>query len=292
MFTLFNTTRCAVPAPLPDETQILSPCPLVLPAAWEGSVYPTAAALAAAFTEAGYTYVAATCTVSAPAGTVFPPAPTAVAPTPFAGVALPITFPVVFEGVSYNSLAALDAAIQTSYGVTVTTTTSGVIQTGGLVGLLPASILLEPAPPPATSTLSVCPLAYPVLINGVTVANLTALKAEVEAFYAVTTTYNSATCTFTQVGGAGTLPPTIDVETSCVFTFAGGAVASNGTTNSFRRVAADPLLLPIPGFVEFNDNSGVLVSMLRTTSGTQCGITFNVPVADNSGAVIGYGAQL
>lgn len=417
----------------PPVTQVITPCPIVFPAQWDGMVYANSALFSAAVVTAGYAYAAATCTITAPAGTVLPPAPVTVAAVPFSGLPSPITFPVVFEGATYTNLAALDAAIEAAYGVAVTTTTSGVLQTAGAVGSLPASVPVsapvsvvvaggagQPACPlnfpvtyngfayntlatlktsiefdqdvatsynattctftqtggggvltnpnitvatiiPVTglacplvfplvwnqdgatyatqgalktaieafygittsynaatctftvltgdvipapvatvsavpalpvSTLSACPPAYPVLFNGAIVASFAALKTAIEAFYSVVTTYNATTCVFTQVGGAGSMPPVIQIENSCGFYLAGGAVTNNGVVNQFRKVTADAMLLPLAGFTEFNDNSGALISLLRLTSGTQCGITFNVPVADNSGVVIGYGAQI
>lgn len=154
-----------------------------------------------------------------------------------------------------------------------------------------SAIVVVPPAPPNTGVLSCVP-NYPVLFQGVRYGNIFALKAAIESFYSIVTVYDSATQTFTKCSGCGVMPASIAIECGCGFYLSGGSVSINAGTAQFRKVQIDPALLPLTGFYEFNDNGSNLVSLLRLTSGTQCGITFNVAVSDNSGSIVGYGAQI
>jgi hypothetical protein len=132
---------------------VLSPCP-TFPAQWNGQVYATVIA----FTEGvaaqgtGWSYNISTCTINAPQGVPIPPVPTAAPTAPITGIACPIVYPVVYPattGIAYANQVALDAAIEAQLGVSVTVSSAApcqVVQTGGAVGLLPASVVVSAVP--------------------------------------------------------------------------------------------------------------------------------------------------
>jgi hypothetical protein len=158
--------------------------------------------------------------------------------------------------------------------------------------LVVSAVVVVPPAPPNTSVITPCPTGYPILFLGVRHDNLIALKKAIEEYYGVGACYDEATCTLTKVSGACTLPPTVAIENNCGFYLGGGLLITNGGNAQCRKVLAPSALLPLAGFTEFNDNANQLVTLLRLTVGTQCGITFNAPVNDNSGNLVGYGAQL
>lgn len=206
---------------------------------------------------------------------------------------VPAVFPLVWtvDGVTYPTVAAFQAALEAVMGVSLTYDPATFTFTAPAGSVFP-SLVLTPVPVTNSGVLSQCPVSFPVLFNGSLVADLAALTSAVQAFYAVTASYNATTCTYTKTGGAGSLTPIIPVEGPCNFSLVGGSVTNNGGVTVFRSVLANPATLVPAGFTTFNDNAGTLISLLRLASGTQCGINFNVAVNDNSGTLVGYGAAL
>lgn len=71
----------------------------------------------------------------------------------------------------------------------------------------------------------------------------------------------------------------------------GGAINDNANQRIGSAVTcpvADRASFIAQGFVVLNDNSGAFLTMARLTVGDTCGITFNVPLRDNAGTVLGY----
>jgi hypothetical protein len=291
-------TLSAPPAPPVPNTQVLSPCP-AFPTQWAGQVYANATAFAAGVSAygAGWSYNISTCTFTAPQGATFPAVPSAAPVSPITGVACPLTFPLIYQNINCANALALDQAIEQTLGVSVTVSSVApcqVVQTSGAVGSMPASIVVSAVPvippiPANTGVLSDCAGAYPKQFQGVNFPDIFALKQAIESFYSVQTSYDTATCTFTKVGGSGLLPASIAIESGCSYYLTGDTWDNNAGVPQFRCVLGN---LPATGFTQQTNNAGTKITLLRNTAGTQCGITFNYPFLDNSGVVIGYGAQL
>ena len=285
-------------APSPSAT--LTPCPVVFPVVFQGTAYNTIAALQVGVeqyysvtlaynpTLCKFTQTGGSGTLGAVALTTAP----TISPTG-SGAVCPLVYPVTYNSVNYANLPALKAAVEAALGVTTSYTAACAFQVlAGPVNPAPtvAFTAVAVVPPAAanTGTLSSCPMVFPAYLAGVACANIVQLKQTIEALYSVVTVYDTTTCTFTKVGGAGTLPAAITVESGCLNVLSANTWNDNAGNPVFRRVTG-----PVPtGFTNLLNNAGGQVTIISNTPQTKCGITYSVAVANNAGTTIGYGATL
>ena len=292
-------TAVVIPAPV-TAAVTGRPCPLAAPFDWQGVTYNSVGAFITDVRNqvAGATYNASTCVFTAPAGSVFPAlvlqttaAPAAPVTAAVTGRPCPLAAPFDWQGSTYNSVSAFITDVRNQVaGATYNASTCVFTAPAGSV--FPALVLQATAvvPPPAVNmgTLSSCPMVFPAYFSGVACANIVQLKQTIEALYSVVTVYDTTTCTFTKVGGAGMLPAAITVESGCLNTLSANTWNDNAGNPVFRRVTG-----PVPaGFINLLNNSGGQVTIISSTIQTKCGITYNVPFVDNAGTIIGYGATL
>ena len=286
------------PPPPPPQTAVLSPCPVVFPRVFNNVAYNSLATLQSAveaFYNVTLSYASATCTFTKTGGTgtlgtVALTAAPAITPTGSAA-ACPLVFPVVYNAVTYTTLLGLQGAVEAANGITVSYNSVACVFNvlTGPVSPLPTVVLTAVASAQSV-VLSPCPAAVPVYwsVTSATYATLALFQSAVETFYNVTTSYNATTCTFTKTGGAGNLPATLVVEPACNNTLTGATWNDNAGAPVFKIVTGTAGV----GFSTLNDNAGIAVTIISNTPQTKCGITYSVPVSNNAGVVIGYGASL
>jgi uncharacterized repeat protein (TIGR01451 family) len=148
-------------------------------------------------------------------------------------------------------------------------------------------------PPLATTTISPCPATFPMVWdhNGVTYNAIGAfVSAYQSAMLPVVVTF-TAPCTLSAPSGTTFIPTALSpVPAPCVLTL--GVVQNNSIgARVFTFVDCPPsqrAAYDAAGFSMHNNSAGVFITMVRDTSGVECGINFTEPLNDSIGNLIGY----
>ena len=82
--------------------------------------------------------------------------------------------------------------------------------------------------------------------------------------------------------------PSITTDPDCNFVITGDTWKNNAGVPEFKIVTGNP---PV-GFTNLDNNAGAQITIVSVFPQVKCGISFTIPVSNNAGAILGYGATL